>query len=374
MGTYRLILALAVVVAHASPLPGIQTLQAQLAVKTFFMISGFYMAMILTEKYPPTREGRTLFYTNRLLRIYPMYLVTLVFSVLFYIAASVRLGHPADRLHLWAQAWGQGSQGILALIGLSQITVVGLDVTPLFGFSPTAGFHPLSSSAPPDSTLAWRFNFLPHCWSIGAEVMFYALAPWLVVRQPIVLVLLAAAGFGALFGLESVPGEVVPAALYHLGILQVPYFLMGILSYSALRRWPAFRPSRARAVAPLLVMVVLTFSGWPHIGRASGWAYLGCAWMAIPVLFHVAKSSSWDRWIGELSYPIYLLHVPVKWVLLALRGVETKDAVEVPGWALVLATLAAALVMVLVVDRPLERFRRERFERRLAPDAARAGR
>ena len=108
MGTYRLILALCVVVGHASPL-GIPTLDSGLAVKTFFMISGFYMALILSEKYPRTPEGRRLFYTNRLLRIYPMYFVTLAFAILFYTAASVHLGHPADRMRLWAQAWGRSS-------------------------------------------------------------------------------------------------------------------------------------------------------------------------------------------------------------------------------------------------------------------------
>jgi peptidoglycan/LPS O-acetylase OafA/YrhL len=365
VGTYRLLLALCVVVGHASPLPGIRVLDAGLAVKTFFMISGFYMALILAEKYPPTREGRTLFYSNRLLRIYPMYFVTLIFAILFYAAASLRLGHPADRLALWAQAWGREG-GILAAIGLSQLTVVGLDVTPLFGYSPSAGFQLLSSSAPADSTLAWRFNFLPHCWSIGAELLFYAMAPLLVAIRTSVQGLLCAAGLGILIWIGAMPGPLANSAAYHLGILQVPYFLLGILSYSLLQTWPLLRPTIARAALPILALAALTFSGWPAIGKPPGYVYILCAWLAIPVLFHVSRRSSWDRWVGELSYPIYLLHVPVKWILLAARGVEKKDAAEISGWLLIAATLAASGLMVFLIDRPMERFRRERFERRAA--------
>jgi peptidoglycan/LPS O-acetylase OafA/YrhL len=366
VGTFRVILAFCVVVAHASPLPGLRTLDAGLAVKTFFMISGFYMAFILAEKYPRTREGRSLFYSNRLLRIYPMYFVTLVFAVLFYAAASVRLGHPADRLQLWAQAWGRGSGGGLVAVALSQLSVLGLDMTPLFGYSPSGGFHLLSASGPADATLAWRFNFLPHCWSIGAELLFYAMAPWLVLLRPAPLAALGAAGIGTLLWLGTIPSPLAAAAAYHLGVLQVPYFLLGILSHSALRSWPLLRPTLTSAAIPIIALAVLTFSGWPKFGAVSGYAYLVCAWLATPILFHISRRTSWDRWIGELSYPIYLLHVPVKWILLAARGVEKKDAAEVSGGLLVAATLVASALMVVLIDRPLERFRRERFERRAA--------
>jgi len=369
MGTSRLLLALCVVIAHAAPIPGVRSLDAGLAVKSFFIFSGFYMALILREKYPATAEGRSLFYTGRLLRIYPMYFITLALAVAFYAAASLRLGHPADRLNLWVQAWSRGDRGILALIGLSQLTVVGLDFTPIFNFSPSSGFHLLSAAAPADATLAWRFNFLPHCWSIGAELLFYAMAPRLVGLRTGALAALTAGTLAAALAVQGTEGPLANSAAYHVGLLQLPYFLLGILAYTALYQVPAFRPSAIAAAAPLLGLLVLTFSGWPRLGKAGGHVYLLCAWLLLPVLFHVSRRAAWDRWIGELSYPIYLLHVPMKWVLLASRGVETKDAAEVSGVSLAVATLAAAAAMVLLVDRPLERYRRRRFERRAAAPA-----
>jgi len=149
--------------------------------------------------------------------------------------------------------------------------------------------------------------------------------------------------------------------------LQLPYFVLGMLTYRLLKGSALFRPTSLRAAPPAALLLALTFSGWPQLGKPSGYLYLLGAWLVIPMLFSATRDSGADRWTGELSYPIYLLHVPVKWSLLAARGVAAKDAAEVPGWMLTLATLVAAGLIVVLVDRPMERFRRRRFERRAAP-------
>jgi len=46
------------------------------AVEAFFIVSGFYMSLILTQKYGD--KGLWLFYSNRLLRLYPLYLSMLL--------------------------------------------------------------------------------------------------------------------------------------------------------------------------------------------------------------------------------------------------------------------------------------------------------
>jgi len=51
MGILRTILAIAVVVYHSYKIFGLRMCGGQVAVETFYMISGFYMALILNEKY-----------------------------------------------------------------------------------------------------------------------------------------------------------------------------------------------------------------------------------------------------------------------------------------------------------------------------------
>ena len=114
MGILRFLLAACVVAGHSTPIMGLPLLEAGMAVKAFFMISGFYMTLILSGKYRVRNaEGYWLFISNRFLRIYPSYLVVLGVSLVFYAAASVKLHAPVDRLQMWVEGWRQGHYGIL---------------------------------------------------------------------------------------------------------------------------------------------------------------------------------------------------------------------------------------------------------------------
>jgi peptidoglycan/LPS O-acetylase OafA/YrhL len=372
MGIFRFLLAASVVVAHSSRIPGIYLLDAGLAVKTFFLISGFYMQLILDTKYGRVANGTQLFYTNRALRIYPMYLLTLLFALLFYAAACIKLGHPVDRVLFWVQAYRLGDFGPLALIALSQFTVFGLDVTPLFSFSPTAGFHLLTQPIPPDGGLAWRLNFLPHCWSIGAELLFYTFAPLFNYCRTWLLVVGALAFSTACLVAHLVAPDFSGPLDYHFGPMQFGYFLLGMLAYRLVYKQVLHRKTRLdwRLYVPIVLAAALTFnpcwvpyavSELTHVELAI--VYLILAAMCVPILFHLTKVAAWDRWIGELSYPMYLLHIPLKWVLLAKAGVSQKDTAIVSGAALLALTVAVALAMTYFVDRPIEKLRRERFEK-----------
>jgi len=77
VGTLRLILALCVAVAYAAPRPHVRSLEPRWAVKAFFLMSGFYMVPIPTEKYPHKPKGRRPLYTDQWLRISPTCLVAL---------------------------------------------------------------------------------------------------------------------------------------------------------------------------------------------------------------------------------------------------------------------------------------------------------
>src|SRR5262245_45783840 len=68
MGLLRFFLALSVAVWHI-PGPAFKLMYASVAVICFFIVSGFYMAMVLTERYDKAGE----FYWARFTRLYPAY-------------------------------------------------------------------------------------------------------------------------------------------------------------------------------------------------------------------------------------------------------------------------------------------------------------
>src|SRR5262245_16144212 len=82
MGFFRLMLAVGVLASHSDQLMGLGMITGRLAVKCFYVISGFYIAMILNEKYEPSRHGNVIFYQNRYLRLWPGYIVACVFALI----------------------------------------------------------------------------------------------------------------------------------------------------------------------------------------------------------------------------------------------------------------------------------------------------
>src|SRR5262245_57884456 len=86
MGTFRVVLALAVMIAHIATMVGPSIVNRESlhiliwsgqAVFAFFIISGFYMALIINEKYAKLPNGTSRFYLNRALRLYPIHWVVL---------------------------------------------------------------------------------------------------------------------------------------------------------------------------------------------------------------------------------------------------------------------------------------------------------
>src|SRR6476620_3579280 len=78
MGTIRLLLALAVLlIMHTTPLRigghDLKMIGAAGAVQGFYVISGFYMALVLNEKYARGARGYREFILQRLLRLLPTY-------------------------------------------------------------------------------------------------------------------------------------------------------------------------------------------------------------------------------------------------------------------------------------------------------------
>ena len=136
MGILRTILALLVVGSHLHAFGG-----AAFAVKSFFIISGFYMALVINTRYYALPISS--FYGSRLLRLLPLYWIVGLLTLIAEIVLVPR-GQYFDKLAS-PLAYGAGLDlsslplSIIFYIGVSLATMLGLDTGLWLGFDRVSG-------------------------------------------------------------------------------------------------------------------------------------------------------------------------------------------------------------------------------------------
>lgn len=296
MGLLRFVLALAVVAAHTQSNTWVPFLGSDggTPVAVFYVISGFYMALVLNTKYLRSTLD---FYRNRFLRLFPIYWVCLLFCCALALAYSLAL-RPVGPFYVAAN--NAFSPLEIAWAGVSNISVIGSDVFLLYG--QVTGRH------------VSGLLFLAVIWSLGCEVVFYAICPLFArsLRTMIALLLISM----ALRLLIAAGAEWKWTAwnYYFFPSSALPFFLSGAIAYrlsltltlSGLISNITSSPL-SRTVIYLSLPLAVAFWGllsFP-MNRES---LIAVSVVIIPLLFAVSKSSAVDARIGDLSYPIYLIH------------------------------------------------------------------
>jgi peptidoglycan/LPS O-acetylase OafA/YrhL len=336
MGTFRFLLAFAVLMAHIATEIGPSMINRDSvhilvwsgqAVIAFFVISGFYMSLIINEKYARLAGGTRRFYLNRALRLYPIHWTILgLYAVYFAVSGTPSFLLGDARVPFWR--W------LYAII--SNVSFLGVEVLPFFGEQ------------------NWTFVLGP-VWSLGIELWFYLLAPFVVTRRLPVLMLLfgAATAFRLILYVAGVP--LLPWR-YFFFPANLTFFLMGSLSYR-LYAWAKDKPIAKQLgwVAAIVILVwTVTPALWtsPDLDQLLPWCFYVCVAVCIPFLFSLSSSWRIDSALGKLSYPIYLSHIPVIYFVV-WANVSALDK----GVASTLLTLTLSAALYAFIDRPIERVR-----------------
>lgn len=366
MGVLRLLLALSVALAHVGGLAGSSMVGGRVAVEGFFLISGFYMGLILDRRYAAVPYR--VFIVNRILRIYPLYWIMLAATLAVALAAGRLIGafgalQPyvvLPDLSIATRAWLIWTNGFL--LGHESVLFMRLDLT-----ARDLVLDPLV----PISEAATSLMLVPQAWTLSLELVFYLLAPFIVRLRTGWLVATVAASLAVRCFVYVVLGLDRDPWTYRVLPLEMAFFIAGVIAFRLMRdrrahaRWAARRSWPAVLVAAAMWSLTVAFDRLPG-GEFIVWAYYVALFVSLPYLFTALGDDPRDRFLGELSYPVYLSHVLIATVV-ASRIFEDPAGVPIRT---ILGTLSFSAVLVVFVIGPLDRYRQARLDRARAQRSA----
>lgn len=312
-GTLRLALALIVVLSHL----WLPHYIGHYAVFSFYVLSGFLMTLVMNRVYGFTIGGRLRFAANRVLRIFPAYWCA---SLLSLALIAVLGPDPAAFLNQAIR--------VPDLFGswLANLSLVGL------------GAHTPSRLVPP-------------AWALAVELAFYAVIAAGLGRSRLTAGAWVLASLMLTFWWIATD---TPYSTRYLSVLagSLPFSLGCLLFHvNSICRALAHPAIRICSIAAYTANLVMAY--W--LGSTEGLSFYASLLLSVVLVSSLVPVRSAgrlmpriDRVLGQLSYPVYLLHWQAATIAWVLTGVSSRSA------TLFLLTLPLVLALATLVNHFVE--------------------
>ncbi|KJU85542.1 acyltransferase 3 [Candidatus Magnetobacterium bavaricum] len=263
------------------------------AVIVFYLLSGYSMTHSFLHDFEADSKNIIPFYIDRFLRIYPLYVCCFLLSIIFVYITKY------------------GNPHYTPINILFNLAIPVLNFNYYFGdtIQILDEYHQLP--------------IMPQAWSLGTEVQFYAIIPFLLIllKNRRTLLFLAIISISLLwFSINLF--EVYQALLkYNFDYLMLPpvlfIFLSGSLIYLNNTRFNGYRVFKYfLIVVYIYVFVCLIIASLKSNHLSQSYAMSIAYLIGVPVLYFISKYTnriSLDNFLGGLSYPIFLCHYLCIW-------------------------------------------------------------
>ena len=330
------------------------------------MISGFFITLVLCEN--PAYQDTIRFYFSRYLRLWPMYFVCAIPALLL---SSYNLFSFGDQSISYAAAFRQLDWLGKSYVLFSNLTMFFQEWSLFLQANWQTGALSFTSDFNAGTTpIVYKLLWDVPAWSLSIELIFYLLAPF-VVRSPVRVMCLTAASLAVRifiarrFALLDPWGcRFVPSELCMFGL--------GSLAYHFHHKLIPWAPAAIRRVAMTgagiagmsFLMIAIAFHtdvSWLWQSSKALLIYSPLFLLAVAIfvgpIFALTRSSKLDRWLGDMSYPIYLSHVPVFAAMTAFGLLASPTSYNVA----LFATVVVSAALLWVIDAPVSRFRKSQL-------------
>jgi peptidoglycan/LPS O-acetylase OafA/YrhL len=203
------------------------------------------------------------------------------------------------------------------------------------------------------------YNILGQAWSLSIEMSFYLLVPFLLIKNTRLIFKLCIASF-ALRLILAKTGYTNYNIQHAFFPVALGVFILGVLSHRIIYQAICFKSEIYFQRTALILLTTLLLYGVCFYQRTGFynikyWAFIFLVAFSLPFIFGYFKNSKIDRFIGELSYPIYMTHFIC--ISLALKFVNSSYT----PYYVVLSATGLSILLVFLVIKPLDRFRYEKF-------------
>lgn len=296
LGLLRFALAFIVACSHViyfdrSPFAlAVASLGSKAAVVGFLLVSGFSIA----ASFDRNREG---FYFRRFKRIYPVYLVT--------VAVGIGL------------EYGYGAFS-----------------APFYEFQPTGALSAIGSLLMLQTFLVKSTAYNPVIWSLAVECAFYAITPFIFDRARVIMAMCAISIAFYLLP-DGNHGLLYTAALKANAIKYFWPFGFGLLMYMQ-------KTSTPTVIACAIIGGLATRLSHLNYEPYAVGTYLVSVTTIFVASRHKAKSAMMD-YLGDISYPLYLVQFPVFIIAFKAFGITSS-------YELLVITVLMSIAIYEVVD------------------------
>jgi peptidoglycan/LPS O-acetylase OafA/YrhL len=345
MGSTRMLLALAVVFTHSY---GYVFVGGQLAVQLFYIISGFLISFVLVER--NSYENFLKFYLNRFWRLFPIYWLVACITLILLGVGSI-LANENQFFNIYKNIDLTGKMLLIA----SNLFIFGQDWLMFTGIKD--GSLQFVADLGESEINVWEGLLLNQTWTIGIELSFYLIAPFVLKREKVIFALLVASLIMRGYLIKIGIGFTDPWS-YRFFPAELSLFLLGALSHQILK--PCYIRFFSNKFSSISTVVTLFIIGYCVVffllpfKTFNTFFLIGVFILSLPMLFEFQNNFLWDRKIGDLSYPIYISHMTVLYLTpFILKHFDLGKSYFEINCAL---TILTTVILSYVIERKVSRY------------------